>query len=81
MRGNTEAVVGTLEVTFEEGSGCSEADGDRKCENSGQVGTGPIWHPEIRNSSEGTKRIRRPVPEKARSRGTSMDPSTARIGG
>ena len=28
-------------------------EGDRKCENSGQVGTGPIWHPEVRNRSEG----------------------------
>ena len=41
---------------------------DRKCENSKQVGMGPI-------------RVRRPVPEKAQSRGTSTDPSTARTGG
>ena len=40
-------------------------EGDRKCENSGQVGTGPIWHPEIRNRSEGTKWVRKLVPEKA----------------
>ena len=56
-------------------------EGDRKCENSGQVGVGPIRHPEVRNGSEGTKRVRRPVPEEARSRGTSTDPSTARTGG
>ena len=30
---------------------------------------GPIRHPEIRNRSEGMKRVRRPVPEKARSGG------------
>ena len=28
-------------------------EGDRKCENSGQVGVGPIRHPEVRNGSEG----------------------------
>ena len=54
---------------------------DWKCENSRQVGMGPIRHPEVRNRSEGTKQVRRPVPEKARSRGTSTDPSTARTGG
>ena len=26
---------------------------DRKCENSRQVGMGPIRHPEVRNGSEG----------------------------
>ena len=51
------------------------------CPQCRQVGIGPIQHPEVRNRSEGMKRVQRPVPEKAQSRGTSTDPSTARMGG